>query len=53
MKGKNKKGIETEMLIGIIIMVVVLVIMITSFIFLKAKGISAVDFIKNLFRFRG
>ncbi len=47
---KNRKGMELEMLGWIIIGVVVLVIVIMGIIVLKDKGISAIDYIKNLFR---
>ena len=40
-----------ETLGGIIIVLVVVVIAILAIIALKGKGISALDYIKNLFRF--
>jgi len=48
---RGKKGIETEMLGWWIIAIVVLVIMIAGYIILKGKGIDAIEYIKNLFRF--
>ena len=53
MKRLGKIGIETEMLILLIIMAVVLFIAVASYIIFKTKGINAIEFIKNLFRFRG
>lgn len=57
MKGKrgqkmNKKGLEIEMLVWWIIAFVIAVIAIAGIIILKGKGTSALDFIKNLFRFK-
>lgn len=50
---KDKKAIEIEMLGWWIIALAVLVILIIAAIILKSKGISAIDYIKNLFRFKG
>lgn len=50
---KNKKGLELEMLGKIIIGVVILVLLIIIAIILKTKGVNAIEFIKNLLRFRG
>ncbi len=50
---KDKKGIELEMLGWWIIALVVLVLLIMAILILKSKGISAIDYIKNLFRFKG
>jgi hypothetical protein len=52
LKRINKKGIGMEYLIWMIIGIVVLVILITIVVILRNKGISADDFIKNLFRGR-
>ncbi len=49
---KNKKGIELEILAWWIIAVVVLVIIVVALIILNTKGISLIDFIKDLFRFK-
>ena len=51
MKGKNKKGMEIEMLIWMIIAIVILVIMVVAYMVLRGKGINALDYMKNLFRF--
>ncbi len=48
---KNKKAIEVEMLAWWIIALVILVVLIVGFIVLKQKDVSALEFIKNLFRF--
>lgn len=48
---KSKRSMELEMLGWIILGVVVLIIVIISIIVLKDKGISAIDYIKTLFRF--
>lgn len=48
----NKKGaIEQDTLIYWIIAVVVLVLMFFLYKILSSKGISAIDYLKNLFRF--
>ena len=47
----NKKGMEIATIVGIIILVVFLVISVVGYMILKSKGINAIDFIKNLFRF--
>ena len=46
-----KRGMETEMLGWWIIAIAVLVIMIIGYMILKGKGISAIEYIKNMFRF--
>lgn len=51
-KIKNKKGMEIEMLGWWIIALAVLVISVLGIMILKGKGDSAIDFIKDLFRFR-
>ncbi len=48
---KNKKGIEMEMLGWAIISLFILVIMLLGYMMLKQKGIGAIEYIKNLFRF--
>ena len=50
---KDKRGIELEMLGWWILAIFVLVVIIFGLIILKGKGSSALDFIKNLFRFKG
>ena len=52
MKLKNKKGLEIEMLVWIIVAVVILVVMVVAFIILRGKDVGFIEFIKNLFRFR-
>ena len=48
---KSKKGMELETLGYWIIALVILVIVILGIIILKGKGISAIDYIKQIFRF--
>ena len=48
---KKKKGMELEMLGWWIIGISVLVIMVIGYFILQGKGISAVEMIKNLFKF--
>ena len=50
MKERNKKGVVSEYLPWLLIALVVLVIVLISVFFLKEKGISLIDQIKNLFR---
>ncbi len=50
-RGKSKRGMETEMLGWWIFALAVLVIMIGGYIILKGKGINAIEYIKNMFRF--
>ena len=50
---KDKKAMELEMLGWWVIAIVVLVIIVVGIVILKSKGISALDYIKNLFRFKG
>ena len=45
-----KKGIITEYLPWLLIALIVLVILIIAIFFLKNKGISLIDQIKNLFK---
>ncbi len=47
---KSRKGIVTEYLPWLLIALVVLVIVLISIFFLKEKGVSFIDQIKNLFR---
>lgn len=49
---KNKKGIITDYLPWLIIGLVVLVIIFIAILLLKDKGISFIDYIKNLFKGR-
>jgi len=53
MKRLGKKGMEIETLVGIIILIVFLVLAVVGYVILKAKGINAIDYIKNIFRFGG
>ena len=48
----GKKGMELEMLGYWIIAIAILVLLVIGYIVLREKGISALDFIKNLFRFK-
>ena len=50
-KGIGKKGMESEMIGWWIIGVGVLIAMIVAYMILKGKGINAIEYIKNLFRF--
>lgn len=50
MKKIYKKGIITEYLPWLLIALIVLVIVVIAIFFLKNKGISLIDQIKNLFR---
>ncbi len=50
-KKEDKKAMETEMLGWWIIALVVLAIMLIGYFILKDKGVGAIEFIKNLFRF--
>ena len=49
---KNRKGMEMEMLAWWIAAILVLVVMLVGYFILKAKGIDAIEYLKNLFRFR-
>jgi hypothetical protein len=49
---KNKRGIASEYLPWILIAVAVLVILMISIFLLKDKGLSAIETVKNLFKFR-
>lgn len=49
---RNKKGaIELDVLGWWILGISILVIMVIGYFVLKSKGISAIEFIKNIFRF--
>ncbi len=49
---KNKKGVETEMLFWMLVAIIVLILVVGGYFFLRGKGFGALDFIKNAFRFR-
>ena len=49
---KEKRGIELEILAWYLIAIAVLVLAVASYFVLKAKGIDALEYIQNLFRFR-
>lgn len=52
--GKFKKGfVMSSTLVYWIVAAIVLVVIIVLFIFLRQKDVSALEFIKNLFKFRG
>ena len=50
---KDKKALITSFVGKLLIGLAILVILIAATIILKGKGISAFDFIKDLFRFKG
>ncbi len=50
-KIKSKRGMELEVLGWWILGIAVLVLVIIGIIILQGKGSSAIDFIKNLFKF--
>ncbi len=50
MKKENKKGVVSEYLPWLLIALVLLVIVMISIFFLREKGFSLIDQIKNLFR---
>ena len=49
----KKKGLEARTLVLWIVAIVILIVFIAGFIILRQKDISMMEFIKNLFRFRG
>jgi multisubunit Na+/H+ antiporter MnhB subunit len=49
---KDKKGLEMEMLGWWILGIAVLIVVVIAIMIMKGKGHSALDFIKNLFRFK-
>ena len=51
-KKVGKKGIELDMLGWWLIALVILVILVIAIFMLKGKGSGAMDFIKNLFKFK-
>ena len=48
---KEKRGIEMEMLAWWVIGVVILIIAIGGIMILQSKGIDALEYLQNLFRF--
>ncbi len=50
---KNKKGMEAEFLGWAMIALGVLVIMLIGYAILRAKGIDALEYLKNIIRFGG
>jgi hypothetical protein len=48
---RNKKGMEMEMLVYLMIAAIILGLMLWGYIILKGKGIGAIEFVKSLFRF--
>ncbi len=50
MKKENKKGVISEYLPWLLIALVLLVVVMISIFFLREKGVSLIDQIKNLFR---
>ena len=49
----NKKAIMQDMLIWVLIGVALLALIVGSIFYLNSKGINALDYIKDLFRFKG
>lgn len=49
---RNKKGIVSEYLPWLLIGVAILAILMVSIYFLKGEGVSMIDKIKDLFKFR-
>ena len=48
----DKKAIARNVLVGLLIALAVLVIIVIVIMIMKEKGESAIDFIKNLIRFK-
>jgi len=48
---KDKKGLEIEMIGWWVIGLAILAVVVIGLIILKAKGISAIDYLQNLLRF--
>ena len=51
-KGKKKGAMEIYQLVGWILAVVILAIMVVAYFILKSKGIDAIEYVKNILRFR-
>jgi len=51
-RGKKKGAMEMYQLAGWILAVVILVIMTVAYFILKSKGIDAIEYVKNILRFR-
>ena len=51
-KTKSKKGIELDMLGWWVIAIVILVILVLAMLMLKGKGSGALEYIKDLFKFK-
>lgn len=51
MKRFNKKGIESEIIVWWVIGIAVFLFMVIGYFVLKGKGLGAIDYIENLFRF--
>ncbi len=49
---KNKRGIELDMIAWLLIGVAVLVLAIIAMFILQGKGSSAIDYLKQLLKFR-
>ncbi|PIN93642.1 hypothetical protein COU61_00730 [Candidatus Pacearchaeota archaeon CG10_big_fil_rev_8_21_14_0_10_35_13] len=52
-KAYDKRGMETEFMGWLLLVLLFLLIGAGAVIILKGKGFGAVDFIKNIFKFRG
>jgi hypothetical protein len=51
-RGMSKKGLELEMIGWWILGLAVLVIAVLAFVYFKNQGMSAIDYVKNLFILR-
>ena len=49
---QDKKGMELEVLGWWIMALAVLIILVIAFFYLRMKGVSAIDYLKALFRMR-
>ena len=49
----NKKGMELEALGWWVLAIAVLVLVLAGYFVLQNKGVGAIEFLKNLFRFGG
>ena len=48
----KKRGMEIKMLAWWFLAIAVLVVMLGAYFILKSKGIDAIEYVKNIFRFR-
>jgi len=53
-ESKNKKGVVIQpFLLALIMAVIAIALVLMIYVVLKDKGVNALDYIKNLFSFRG